>query len=101
MAEYTILKERQEGRKYVYYCETTGALQFRVGLLHKLKSQRGEDIHLGGGADRAITKAAEPIHVPELTYSESEVTQILRDKKYLAVDESFSEKMPEKVVAVG
>ncbi len=97
MAEYTILRERQEGRKYVYYCDTSG-LQFRVSLLHPLKSQRGFDNHLAIGADRAIAKASEPLYIEPEAYTEDEVTAILRAKKYLAVNESFTRTMPDKVV---
>ena len=97
MAEYIILKEGYEGRKYIYHCKT-GEIEFSVALFHPLKSANGFKNHLATGADRAIERANNPL-IPERMYSQEDVTIILREKKYIAADEVFSEEMKDSTEA--
>ena len=92
MAKYQILRQGLEGRRYVYHCRT-GDIPYKVSMLHPLKSERGLEIHLGGGADRAILKASEPEPEPEETFTASEVTEILRQRDVLDKTETFSRDM--------
>lgn len=51
-------------------------------------------------ADRHQSKFLEPEREKEIFYSKTEVTNILREKKYLESNEYFSEDMEEKIIEV-